>query len=743
MGVKTTVGQVALRGGSRDAQAHGILADERATRLSRGRSRGNLYVIVEVGGAIRDRDVRERELAEIVRDVYYAQRGSVTAGLQQALRRVNTTIFTENRDSLPGERRTAGISCAVLRHDDLFIAQAGPTAIFIERDGQVERYPDVSPWLDGVPREEVDAWALGERHDINIALAHTTVRQGDTILLTGDVLPRLVAPQAWRDLLSRRPIEATLEGLLSEAHGSDLSALVVHIGQEPASEDTLDRLPAHVPTAPVHETPPGPVPTPRAVQAGQDGGVVQRIGDTGQRLAAATSDTLRAASAAVGGGIKTLLARMVPARGTSPTSSAGAAPATAAAAPPSKREATRPSGPSDQVQKALIAVALLIPLIIAVIVVTTLLRRGHAVRSELDALWAQAQAQWQEAETTTDPALSRTYLTGAEQALDDLIAREPDYPGATNLRQSIRTRLDVINNVQRITWSGILNSYPTNADLSRVIVQGVHVFVMDRQNGKVYYHRLDQALGRTLDPDTRETVLVQRGMQVGSVLVGDMVDMTWMPIGPSRQKASLVILESGGSLLDYDPATGQLVPLKVSSTDAWQFPALVGGHSGRFYVLDSNANQIWRYAPTPDGYAVPPDEWLQEPVDLAGVIDISIGDSIYLLYADGSILKLTTGLPDTFQLTGWDVPPANPTALFTRPPDETQWLYLADRGNSRIVQASKEGVFKQQFRLGNTLAEENGDALAQVSSIFVDEIEGQAFVLSGQNLYLLVLPMSE
>ena len=114
-----------------------------------------------------------------------------------------------------------------------------------------------------------------------------------------------------------------------------------------------------------------------------------------------------------------------------------------------------------------------------------------------------------------------------------------------------------------------------------------------------------------------------------------------------------------------------------------------------------------------------------------------------MLYANGNIVKLTMGVPDTFQLTGWDVPPANPSAIFTRPPDETQWLYLADNGNSRIVQASKEGAFKKQFRLSDTQTEEDGDALARVSSIFVDEIEGQAFVLSGQDLYLLVLPMSE
>jgi hypothetical protein len=265
---------------------------------------------------------------------------------------------------------------------------------------------------------------------------------------------------------------------------------------------------------------------------------------------------------------------------------------------------------------------------------------------------------------------------------------------------------------------------------------------MDRHNGRVYHHQLDEELQRTLKSETKDRVLVSKGDQVDGVLVGDLVDMTWMPVGPNRQRASLVILESGGTLLDYDPTTGELLPLRVAATDRWQFPELIGSHSGRFYVLDTSANQIWRYDPTPDGYSGEPYEWLQEEIDLAGVVDMAIGDSIYLLYADGQIRRLTVGESDTFDTADWDTPPRNASALFTRPPEETQWLYVGDRGNSRIVQSGKEGTFRQQFRLADTQIAENGDPLAQITNLFVDEIGGHAFVLSGNKLYLLILPMS-
>jgi len=114
-----------------------------------------------------------------------------------------------------------------------------------------------------------------------------------------------------------------------------------------------------------------------------------------------------------------------------------------------------------------------------------------------------------------------------------------------------------------------------------------------------------------------------------------------------------------------------------------------------------------------------------------------------LLYADGTIRKLTIGQPDDFDVGGWDTPLAGPTALFTRPPEETKWLYIADPGNERIVQCDEDGNLKQQFRVAESDAGAGGNPLAATRDLFVDEIGGRAYVLSGQKLYLLILPLSQ
>jgi hypothetical protein len=652
--LKTTVGQVALVGGSRYDQGRGILVDERASRFARGRNRGNLYVYVEVTGPAAGRDIIADQLAGIVADIYYDWRGSVTAGLQQALQEANRLLFEENRNSLPGEQRTAGVCCAVLRDLDLFVAQVGPAAIYVDQDGEVDRFPDRLPWLEGVPPEEMDAAALGERHDLNVVLFHYELGQGDTFLLAGSTLIRHVPGQAWPDILAGASVAEVVDALIVAGERRDLSALVVRLDGQGSEPEPAPAAPA------AGVVPPAVARGPSAWEQLTASAAGLQVGERLQRA----SQAVLAGLAGIWAGFLALLGRMIPSRSEPrPVAGRQTSTVTSSATKSKKRQKPRAeeAAPSDLVQKILIGVAIAIPLVVAAVVLVTVIQRGQTNRAELDALWQQADTLWQAAQATADPTVARTQLTESMGYLDQLLERRPDHAEAAELQKRIVARLDEINQVKRISWIGELTSYPADAELSRVVVEGAHIFVMDRRNGRVYHHQLDE-LQQALLPESRETVLVRRGDQVGDVLVGDLVDMVWMPAGSNRQKSDLLILESGGGLLEYDPTTQELRALALAATETWQYAELVGSYYGRFYVLDSIANKIWRYSPTEDGYSDPPDDWLQESVDMTGVRDMAIGDSIYLLYADGKIRKLTAGLPDTFDISGWDMPPQDPSS---------------------------------------------------------------------------------
>jgi hypothetical protein len=726
MRVRTTVGQVAMVGGDQIDKPNGILVDEPTSRFARGRNRGSLYVLLQVSGPATGREALTAALIGIVRDVYYGQRGSVTAGLQRAIGEVNSLLLEENRNSMPGEQRVAGITCAVLRDDDLFIAQAGPTATYLAHDGQVTRYPDLSPWLDDLPPEEVDATALGERRDAQVDLFHAQVTHGDVALLVDAGLARGLSPQVWPAVLGKPSATDVLRELIAAGQGRDLSALVLRLEGEDAEVEVAQ--PARRDGAP---QPAGPPLSEQITQWLQDLEIGERLQTAGRAVGMALAGLLTM--------LLTFFKRMIPDRsGPQPTVRRRATTVKKPEARPSSRKKESLAS-QEWIQKLLVVLAVAIPVIVAGVVIFVVIQRGQTRRAELDALWEKANQSWQQANAASDQADVRARLSEAEGYLAPLLAGRPDDASAVELQKKIEARLDEINQVRRISWVGELKSYPSDADLSRIVVEGAHVFVMDRNAGKVYHHQLDD-FQQALKPETVDNVLVSKGQQVGGVLVADLVDMVWVPVGEGRQKANLVILESGGNLLEYDPTTGELRPLRVAATDAWQFPTLVGSYYGRFYVLDSAANKIWRYQPTLDGYSEPPEEWLKTEVDLLGVVDMAIGNSIYLLYADGKIRKLTAGEPDTFDISDWDTPPRTPSALFTRPPEDTQWVYVADRGNGRIVQCGKDGKFKRQFRLADSEAYKDQDPLSAVTSLFVDEISGHAFFVSAKKLYIVILP---
>jgi hypothetical protein len=53
------------------------------------------------------------------------------------------------------------------------------------------------------------------------------------------------------------------------------------------------------------------------------------------------------------------------------------------------------------------------------------------------------------------------------------------------------------------------------------------------------------------------------------------------------------------------------------------------------------------------------------------------------------------------------------------------------------VRSSKEGRFGGQYLIADA---QSTDPLAKVSSLFVDEIGGRAYVLADNSLYMIILP---
>ncbi len=228
--------------------------------------------------------------------------------------------------------------------------------------------------------------------------------------------------------------------------------------------------------------------------------------------------------------------------------------------------------------------------------------------------------------------------------------------------------------------------------------------------------------------------MVQKGDPVGDESLGDLIDMTWIEAATANQRSMLHVLDATGKLVAYDEVYAQK-PLVVDRAK-WVKPQLIAGYNGNLYVADPGANQIWRYAPTANGYEAEPTAWFKDDKkpDMTDLVGIAIDGHIWLLHSDGRLLKFLSGEQRPFVWVDLPSPLNNPTAVALS--QEGDRLYVADPGNNRIVEATKDGKFLRQFKA------REGTLLSGVRHLFLDEAKGIIYFVTADQLYKASVPQT-
>ncbi len=718
--LETAMGQLHIAQGVVQEESDNVLVVEPSSFLPLGRDKSHLYALIELEGQPPGRDEICRRMMDIIEEAYGRSPGSVTARLRQAIEKANAFLYETNRQAIRDDQRSGGVTCLVFKDGDVYIGQAGPALAYVARKGSLWRYPKTSPWLDAAFPEPDEAYSppLGAGRKVEISFAHCQVQPGDVILLTTSALAHRANPREVTRAVVYQGVEAALKNLRALAGQSDLSAVVVEIAAAGKADTTPPEAePEKKRAASTEQAPPLPGPDWGALLSGVSQGAATVL--------AFLFNTL-----------KVLAGRILP----------GAEGETLAR--PSRKRDRQPRAPTParglDKRVYLIGLTVAIPLIVALAVVLVSLRQDQTSQGRLDELVREARAKHEQALAhIDDKETARQLLRQAEALLDEALNLQPkEAPQVIgDLNRQIQDKLDEINNVIKLYWTPVLYEYQNiSSDPGRVIVNGLDIYVLDKGADCVYKHLLSEA-GDTLEETESNPVLVREGDQVGDVVVGKIVDMVWMPVGGGRQTSNLLILEKGGALLEYSPTWGLKV-LPVGQRERWLAPQVLSSYFGNLYLLDPQLNQILKYLPTADGgYSNPPQDYLDPEVglELSGVVDMAIDGFIYVLFADGNIIKLlasgepSSAQPVLFEQTEFDEPLRQPTAIFTAPEEEAKSIYVADAGNKRIVQLSKEGRFERQFKTDD-------DTFERLRGCFVDEIGGKLYLVSGNRLYLANIP---
>ncbi len=701
-----------------------------ARAIEPGDAKGNLYVLLELSGPDSGRTRLYRQMLNDVQTAFYQAPGNIADVLHHAVSRAHSVLQEINAKQPADQRWRGGISCVATYRDHVYLGQAGPALVLVTHPTTVEMFP-----ADSTPPTA----ALGDANAPMVDLYHTRIEPDNMILLLQSHWLQHTDVETLAGVTTAPDVNAVLDILADLGGNAHLTALAVGTQAAPAAQPAPSTTQAAAVQKPVDTT----VDWEEDQQWWEEAAgaaAVTETAVTGKTPGAAPAAGLAAAGSAVLQGSRRLVEGMLPekpgAATTAPSpAKTAAAPAAAKKRPrqPRPRPAAAPAGRS---RWPMILALLVIPLVIIALVGVIYLLRGRDRENRFQGLVQDTRAAIASA-NGLEETQARTRLTTALDDVNEALLLKPGDADALQLQESVQTELNRVNRVAPLYLVAPLKEFTgTDRELSRVLVNGGDIYVLDRGRDTVERFRLNN-LGDGLQPD-EGGVIVERGKTVGSTVVGELVDMVWASPAGARTQAALLVLDSNGTLFEYQPPW-ELKVRPVAMRDMWQQPRLASTYAGNLYLLDSGLQQVLRYRPGQDlSYTEAPDQYFppETPVDLTGVQDMAIDGNVWTLFANGNVGKFLSGKREAFDLQGLPAALQRPTALFAgidgNAPANN--LYITDGEPGVIFQFDKTGQFIRQFR------EADGSQLAGLRSLFVDEAAAKFYALTGTGLFQIDIP---
>lgn len=753
--------------------------------------RGRLYAVIEAPEeSTTPPEVVERALSVIQR-TYYTVKGSQSYVLTAALREA-IAVFTAVMPMGSASAMPPGIMLVTLLGDKLIALGSGPVLALLTAGGNVDLYPSAAGKSGateqrveaGIPelyRQELTnggAFLLaGQR-----CLQHFTVRELASIVAyvndgnVEDVAAALrtqAGPHALTgliavltpplDVASVSPSVATPGNLLSRARWRGLPAALQTTppvrGVEPLSAAN-DEAPQSVPHRPAPALAPADEEDDelRPLPAAQEAAPAVRPSASAPWLPTATAPAL----AALQEGwqqFRTMFTNLLPERtrgghaqplppsahsAVAPYTQSGLAEASAYAADEADQLAAHdlasaalgvpykpPARAIGRRARLLILVALLIFILVPVVVAGVFWTVDKRNVDEANRILTMAEASLLSAENALeadDKATARLKLGEAQAFIGEanqLVGTR--LPRADELNVRIERELATLLQVVPLQMLALpLVKFSAEAQPQRVVVADQDLYVLDTGRQLVQFFELDPTENMVVNPEGE--VIISQGDVIDGVTVGRLIDIAWLPpIAGVEDKPYLLVLDQNRHLFRYDRRVEgrSLLPL---GGDELKNPVLIRVYADRLYLADAGANQLYRYAR--GDFSTAPEKWFsaQTQTNLSSVRSMAIDGDIWMLYAEGILVRYSLGSPVQFSLENSVGNIGQPADLAVGDQGNSM-IYIADTSEDRILVYSKDGSYQRQLRAPE------GDALRNLRGIFVDEVGGNIYILTQSYLF--------
>ena len=705
------IGEDAARGDAagREGPIPGLAALPAPSQAARGRQSDFLFIHLTLDGRPEENRVLTQDVVDSISALFYQTPGSVTAALKKAITQSNQQLLSYNLSGA-GAPREGALTCAVLRGEELFVVQAGESFTLLGHNFGVERLP---------PEPPAKVTPLGRTAGLDLRYTHNWLQPGDMLLLADPRMAHLPT-SAFEPALIDVDVEDGLAEL-AEIAGDD-SARVLMV-------EFTDDAPGHFPDSRRSQSPSASRQLPPPTVA------PLREGDS-----YAAGDSTGAGSARTGPGFDVEVAETKARKATS-RAALGLSGLTAWFADLLTAIHSPDSETGDSESWAVPAfLAIIIPVIVAVIVVGVYIQRGNVLRlGEIQAEMRQNIVQAQGSEDLAQAALLYEETIALAAEAEDL---RPNDAEIAMLREAAVAGLDEMAGIARLRGT-LLHSHGTGSGLTSISFDGESddaLYVLDKLGNRVYKHQAESSL----DADTlAEPESILFGEQViGSHVTGQMMDTMWRPQGSNTGRDGLATLDGRGALITYYPNLGDARAVPLGLASQWQEPSAITSFGERLYVLDPGAAKIWRYFPEGEGFIVSEgQEFVEFPgdADLGNVVDFGIvsrDGSVILLYADGRLRQYAGDTlmwsENELAQSGLDSPMIAPASVKLVGSGLNSSIFVLDPGSARVLQFSLGGTFLAQYKASDELGRE---LFGRATDIAVLENPLRIFVVAEDELY--------
>jgi hypothetical protein len=388
--------------------------------------------------------------------------------------------------------------------------------------------------------------------------------------------------------------------------------------------------------------------------------------------------------------------------------------------------------------RMLMMIAIVLPIIIAVLVGLVYIQRGRNQQYQL--YLDQARVEAAIARTKASPLEAKPNWSTAIQYLNQADRLFPDQPESLALRREAQAAVDLVDNVQRLALQPLLPAgFASNAQITNIVVNGIEVYALDAVRQAVY---------RAIVEDDKYIIdhnfQCQLGI-VGTVTIKRIVDIVWLNTPNIVGQPALMALDDDGDLMYCKPDG---TPPEASSLfppdTGWKAPKAAEIYADKLYVFDPGANDILTYERVGGVFSERPKSYFTGQVlDLSTAVHFTIAQGeIYMLRNDGRmtycVRDLATLLTNCIENALYsDSRPGHtssdrlddantPATLFYDPPPEPS-IYLLDSVSGSIYQLSLKLVLQRVFRGQNPMP-------GPVTDLAIGTNK-DVFVASGNNVF--------